>query len=176
MLAVSNSNQCRSQLFSSNKFYQPKSAYQISCFVFGIESIISESAHSDLLPEDERKIFQTTPLIGRLLTLFQDIDPELSISSTIWKVISLAAYLRHSDQQELILCMRGDGNNKKFLETLAKLYINQNLSPNGFECLPDPPEPPASVTIPDLNRIFTIKRTLPQDFENEGNLDGKDYS
>lgn len=115
-----------------------------------------------------------TAIIGQLLNQFQDVNPELSITLIMWKVICLSAYLRNADQQELILFMQQDGKNAKFFKTLATCFIHHNLTPNGFHLIPDHSALPVGVTIPHLARTFPNEKML-QDSENKWNINGKNY-
>lgn len=67
-------------------------------------------------------IFEKTPLIGLLPALFSKIDPELDITSTIWKAMCLFADLRNLDRETLLGCMKEGSGQEKFLKTLARYY------------------------------------------------------
>lgn len=129
----------------------------------------------EISPHMERYIFEATPLIGQILTLFQDIHPEMNLTSPIWKVICLAAYLRNADQEQLVVFMERNGHHGFLFQTLVKCYINWRLSISGFQFIPDRSEPPVSVTIPYLHRIFPREGLPPVDYKNYRNIHGNNY-
>lgn len=130
----------------------------------------SKKGTGDLPPQIKSEIFGETPIIGQLLTLFQDLNPKLSITLVIWKVICLSAYLRNADQQALILFMQKHEKNGKFFKTLATCFIHHNLEPNGFHIIPNHAARPVSVTILHLSRTFPNEKIFQ---ESEYNWDVK---
>lgn len=128
-----------------------------------------------ILQGNENKTFEKNSLMHKLLNSFQDIDPTLSITLTFWKVIFLAASVHKRDQKILMSFMQKVPKNETFLRNLSAFYIHQNLHPNGYHIVPNPTEPPVSVTIPRLDKIFPNEHLSPEEFTEDWNLDGKIY-
>lgn len=68
-------------------------------------------------------IFENTTLIKRLTALFQESDPSLSMMSTIWLSMRLAASVRSADRQHLFSVMHNVPQNERFLATFNKVVF-----------------------------------------------------
>lgn len=120
--------------------------------IFFLEVEHQESIDNHLPRNLKISIFKNTTLISRIIILFQDCDPSLSIMSSIWEVMCLAVLLRDSDRQRLVQLIHTHPKNERFLETLTKSFVYQK-----FTRLPE-------MQRPYLNRIFGDEELLPDNF------------
>lgn len=120
--------------------------------IFFLEVENQESSDNHLARNLQISIFEKTTLISRIMILFEDSDPSLSIMSTIWQVMCLSALLRDSDRQRLVQLIRTYPKNVRFLETLTKSFVYQK-----YTRIP-------KMQRPYLDRIFEEEELLPDKF------------
>lgn len=129
----------------------------------------SETSTSDIPRHLHISIFENTSLIKKLIILFQDSDPTLSIMPTIWKSMCLSAFMRESDRTHLLLSMKDHPTNQKFLGTLAACFIYQKV-----QCVRSTST--QKITKPHVDRICdldeVIRGAFPPVFRKR---DGEEY-
>lgn len=99
-------------------------------------------------------IFKETSLINRLTILFEESDPNLSMMSTIWKLMCLTAAVRRADRQHLLLSMGIYPENENFLKALAKCLIRHKITCHRMCYTPEPGKP-------HLDSIFGVEDLPP---------------